>query len=54
MSARDTYEGSYHRNMKHGYGIYRWGNGKVYEGRFEKGRRVSKHASKKPTIDVEK
>jgi len=28
--------------MKHGFGIYRWGNGKEYEGYFERGHCVSK------------
>lgn len=33
-SKKDSYEGQYYKNMKHGYGIYRWGNGRVYEGKF--------------------
>jgi hypothetical protein len=40
--------------MKHGYGVYRWGNGKVYEGKFEHGHRVSKKNPKRPIIAVEK
>ena len=30
----DSYEGQYYKNMKHGYGIYRWSNGGIYEGKF--------------------
>jgi len=38
----DVYEGSYFRNMKHGFGTYRWRNGKVFSGKFEHGNRISK------------
>jgi 1-phosphatidylinositol-4-phosphate 5-kinase len=29
-SKKDSYKGQYYKNMKHGYGIYRWGNGRFY------------------------
>ena len=54
-SARgDTYEGQYFRNMKHGSGLYSWRNGKVFQGRFEHGRRAEGLESPKMTIEVER
>lgn len=50
----DTYEGQYFKSMKHGWGRYRWSNGKVFEGRFEHGHRLDHKVAPKMTLAVEK
>src|SRR5688572_4072333 len=34
----DEYEGEMKGNRMHGHGVYRWGNGNVYDGEFIKGK----------------
>lgn len=31
----DKYEGEYHADKKHGYGIFSWASGNVYKGNYE-------------------
>lgn len=40
--------------MKHGFGIYRWSNGHIYEGKFEHGHPANRQNNIKTTISVEK